>query len=59
MDYRRPSSEAVAELAKALRGNANDECALRTSRDTSFVDTAEEITDDEVISAIKSIPSHY
>jgi hypothetical protein len=28
-------------------------------RDTGFIGTADEITDDEVISAIKSVPCHY
>jgi hypothetical protein len=28
-------------------------------RNTSFVDTAEDVTDEEVISAIKSVPCHY
>jgi hypothetical protein len=28
-------------------------------RDTSFVGTTEEVTDEEVISAIKSVPCHY
>jgi hypothetical protein len=28
-------------------------------RDTSFAGTAEEVPDEEVISAIKSVPCHY
>ena len=28
-------------------------------RDTTFAGTSEEVTDDEVISAIKSVPCHY
>jgi hypothetical protein len=28
-------------------------------RDTSFLGTADEVTDEEVINAIKSVPCHY
>jgi hypothetical protein len=28
-------------------------------RDTSFVGAADDVTDEEVISAIKSVPCHY
>jgi len=28
-------------------------------RDTSFVGTIDEVTDDEVITAIRSVPCHY
>jgi hypothetical protein len=28
-------------------------------RDTSFAGVADEVTDDEVISAIRSVPCHY
>jgi hypothetical protein len=28
-------------------------------KDTSFVGSAEDVTDEEVISAIKSVPCHY
>ena len=32
---------------------------LLDPRDTSFAGTSDEVTDDEVISAIKSVPCHY
>jgi hypothetical protein len=50
------------KLYKALRGNAEDGQVLRMGPDTTFVgsDGAELMpTDDEVISAIKSVPVHY
>jgi hypothetical protein len=44
----------------ALRGNAQSNLAiLMNQRDTSFAGSAEEVTDEEVISAIKSVPCHY
>ena len=44
----------------ALRGNAeSDRAILMDRRDTSFLGTADEVTDEEVISAIKSVPCHY
>ena len=48
------------QLLTALRTNASDGRAILTDRrDTSFVGTADEVTDDEVIAAIQSIPCHY
>ena len=48
------------ELINALRGNAeSDRAILMDRRDTSFAGTADEVTDEEVISAIKSVPCHY
>ncbi len=47
-------------LLTALRANAEDDRAiLLDPRDTSFVGTAEEVTDEEVIVAIQSVPCHY
>ena len=60
MDFRPLNDTERTRLIIALRGNANSERAiLMDQRDTSFVGTAEEVTDDEVISAIKSVPCHY
>jgi len=48
------------QLINALRGNAeSDRAILMDRRDTSFLGTADEVTDEEVISAIKSVPCHY
>ena len=60
MDFRPVNTEERKKLIDALRGNAEDNLAiLMDRRDTSFIGTADEVTDDEVISAIKSVPCHY
>jgi hypothetical protein len=49
-----------AHLLTALRGNAEERAAILTDRrDTSFKGMAEDVTDDEVIMAIQSVPCHY
>jgi hypothetical protein len=49
-----------AQLLTALRGNADNGLAiLMDRRDTRFVGTAEDVTDEEVITAIRSVPCHY
>ncbi len=48
------------QLLAALRANAERGSAiLMDRRDTSFAGTAENVTDEEVIAAIKSVPCHY
>lgn len=48
------------KLIQALRGNADGQAVLRTDRrDTSFVGTSDSVTDEEVITAIHSVPCHY
>ena len=61
VDYLKPDTgELTVEAINALRGNAeSDRAILMDRRDTSFAGTAEEVTDEEVISAIKSVPCHY
>ncbi len=60
MDFRPLNDGERRQLFNALRGNAEkDQAILTNRRDTSFDGTTEEITDDEVISAIKSVPCHY
>ena len=60
MDFRPLNDGERRQLINALRGNAEKEQAILTDRrDTSFAGTTEEVTDDEVISAIKSVPCHY
>lgn len=60
MDFRPLNDTERRQLIQALRGNAEDNLAILTDRrDTSFSGTANEVTDDEVISAIKSVPCHY
>lgn len=60
MDFRPLDPDERQKLIDALRGNAGSNHAILTNpRDTSFAGSSEEISDDEVISAIKSVPVHY
>lgn len=60
MDFRPVNSEERQKLIDALRGNARDNLAiLMDRRDTSFLGASDEISDEEVISAIQSVPCHY
>jgi len=60
MDFRPLSDVERRQLISALRGNAeNDRTILMDRHTTSFLGTTDEVTDDEVITAIKSVPCHY
>lgn len=60
MDFRPLNDNQRQQLIDALRGNAeSDRAILMDRRDTSFIGGSDEVTDDEVISAIKSVPCHY
>jgi len=60
MDFRPLNDTERRQLISALRGNAeSDRAILMDRRDTSFAGTTDEVTDDEVITAIKSVPCHY
>ncbi|MFL5342825.1 MAG: hypothetical protein ACJ8F7_22045 [Gemmataceae bacterium] len=60
MDFRPLNEIERRQLITALRGNADTGTALLMDRrDTSFLGTTEEVTDEEVINAIKSVPCHY
>ena len=60
MDFRPLNDAERRQLINALRGNAeNDQAILMDRRDTSFAGSSEEVSDEEVISAIKSVPCHY
>lgn len=60
MDFRPLNDTERRHLIGALRGNVDQGLAiLMDRRNTSFVGTAEEVPDDEVINAIKSVPCHY
>lgn len=60
MDFRPLNDTERRQLISALRSNAeSDRALLLDRRDTSFVGSADEVTDDEVITAIKSVPCHY
>lgn len=60
MDFRPLDSDERQKLIDALRGNAQKNQAILTNeRDTSFAGVADQMSDDQVISAIKSVPCHY
>jgi len=60
MDFRPLNDTERRQLITALRGNAESDRAILTDlRDTSFAGTSDEITDEEVITAIRSVPCHY
>jgi hypothetical protein len=60
MDFRPLNDTERQQLITALRGNADSDLAILTDRrDTTFTGTAEEVTDEEVIFAIRSVPCHY
>jgi len=60
MDFRPLNDTDRQKLIEALRGNAESNQAILTDqRDTSFAGSTEEVTDDEVIHAIRSVPCHY
>ncbi len=60
MDFRPMNDVERRQLISALRGNAErDRPILMNRRDTTFEASVDEVTDDEVIAAIKSVPCHY
>jgi len=60
MDFRPLTDTERRQLVSALRGNAeSDRTILLDRRDTSFAGTSDDVTDEEVIFAIKSVPCHY
>lgn len=60
MDFRPLTELERRQLVTALRGNADGNRVLLLDRkDTHFAGTAEDVPDEEVIHAIKSVPCHY
>jgi hypothetical protein len=60
MDFRPLLDTERRQLIAALRGNAeNDRAILLDRRDTSFAGTTDDVTEEEVITAIRSVPCHY
>ena len=60
MDFRPLNELERRQLLTALRGNADGNRVLLTDRrDTSFTGTVDDVPDEEVITAIKSVPCHY
>ncbi|MBL8867642.1 MAG: hypothetical protein JNK93_18960, partial [Planctomycetia bacterium] len=59
MDFRPLSELERRQLVTALRGNAEGNRVLLLDRkDTRFVGTADDVPDEDVIHAIKSVPCH-
>jgi hypothetical protein len=60
VDFRPLLEREREQLMAALRGNAEEGRAILTDRrDTSFIGSSEEVPDEEVIAAIRSVPCHY
>ena len=60
MDFRPLAEAERRQLLTALRGNADRGVALLLDpKDTGFVGTAEDLPDEQVLTAVKSVPSHY
>ena len=60
MDFRPLNDTERRQLITSLRGNVESNRAiLMDRRDTSFIGSAEEVPDEEVINAIKSVACHY
>jgi len=60
MDFRTLNDSERRQLISSLRGNAEQNRAILIDRrDTSFLGSTDEVPEDEVINAIKSVPCHY
>jgi hypothetical protein len=60
MDFRPLAEAERRQLITALCGHADRGVALLLdTKDTSFVGTADEVPDEQVITAVKSVPCHY
>lgn len=60
MDFRLLLDSERNQLYNALRENSEEGRAiLMDRRDTTFSGTADDVPDEEVITAIRSVPCHY
>ncbi len=60
IDFKPLNDVERRKLIASLRGNAEKNQALiMDKRDTGFIGMSDEVPDDEVINAIKSVPCHY
>jgi hypothetical protein len=60
VEFRKATEAETTALADALRGNALSGKPLHMDPlTTGWIPGSDEITEDEVISAIKSVPTHY
>ena len=58
MDFKSLST-LERKVANALRSNVDNKAILTDRKDTSFVGIEDEISESEVICAIRSVPTHY
>ena len=60
MDFRPLAEAERRQLLTALRGHADRGTALLIDpRDTSYAGTADDVPDEQVVVAVKSVPVHY
>lgn len=60
MDFRPLNDSERRQLMSALRDNAESgSVILMDPEDTTFAGVIDDVPEDEVISAIKSVPCHY
>ena len=60
MDFRPLAEAERRQLITALRGHSDRGVSLLIDpKDTGFAGTAEEVPDEQVIAAVKSVPCHY
>ncbi len=60
MDFRPLAETERRQLITALRGHADRGVALLIdSKDTSYGGTADDVPDEQVVVAVKSVPCHY
>lgn len=59
MDHRSLLPAERDVLLKALNRNMTGGTILMNRRDTSFAGSADEVPEEEVVNAIKSVPVHY
>jgi hypothetical protein len=59
MDFRPLNDSERRLLVAALRANAENDRAIFMDHQTSFAGTADEVRDEEVLDAVKSLPCHY
>lgn len=58
MDFVPLSTVELDTLGTALKRNVNNKAIMMDPKDTTFMGT-DELTEDEVVNAIRSIPLHY
>ena len=60
IDFRKPTEAEVGALAEALRRNATDATPLHLDPlHTGWIPGEDEIRDDAIVDAIRSVPCHY